>query len=107
MVESIDNSKTGCYEYAVSEKDGNAMVRDVLFGRDNKIFSITVGTREALDSIKKDNEPFPEDGKLSENIFVMDDLSDMDEICRKLRLEIPFETLQPYLREQTLQEVSS
>lgn len=105
MVEAVINIDTSCVQFGQIEESGKVLLRDVFVPRNGKFFALTLATPEMLERIKAENAKFEDpDAKTDENVFVMPDLSNFDELCNKLRLEIPFESLEPYLREQNLEE---
>lgn len=105
MVEAVTNIDTSCVQIGQIEESGKVLLRDVFVPRNGRIYALTVATPEMLERIKAANATLEDpDTKTDENVLVMPDLSDFDELCNKLRLEIPFESLEPYLREQNLEE---
>ncbi len=105
MVEALTKINASCVQFGQVEDGGKVLLRDILVPRDGKIFALTLATPKMLERIKSANATIEDpDAKTDENVFVMPDLSNFDELCNKLRLEIPFESLEPYLREQNLEE---
>lgn len=98
MIESQKN----CYQFGLMrDEQGEIVLRDIFLPRNGTIYAITVATPDALTQIKRQNELFSDpDEKRNENIYVDEEIIDLGKLCRKLTSEIPFEELQPYLREQ-------
>lgn len=105
MVEAATDINTSCVQFGQIEEEGKILLRDVFVPRDGKIYALTLATPEMLERIKKANEAYDDpEMKADENVFVIPDLSDFDALCNQLRLEVPFKALEPYLREQNLEE---
>ena len=108
MVEAVTDINASCVQFGHIEEKGEVLLRDIFVPRDGKIYALTLATPEMLERIKTANAALDDpDMKTDENVFVMPDLSDFDALCAQLRLEVPFETLEPYLREQNLEEANS
>lgn len=99
-MERIDLTSGGCYEQGHS-KDNRGLVwtRSIFFNRDGETYSIRVATPDALAEIKRLNEGFDPDEGVDENVFVLKDVSDLDQICQQLRT-LPILTLAPYVTKQ-------
>lgn len=77
------------------EKDNGLLSRDILLNRDGKDYVITVSTPEYWKAVQDSGE---EEG--SSPHYVMDNVSEVDEVCKKLA-EISTEELTPFLTESS------
>ena len=88
-----------CYSFNHAEDQGKITSRDMMIYRDNKPYTIRVGTSEYASQIRSYNEGLDPSLQIENNIYVVDDATDPEEICQKLAL-VPFPELEPYLTEQ-------
>lgn len=100
MTEQINSQDTSrCQEYGhIIDEQGNFLFRDIHFHRGNKIYAISVGTREYLEALRKKNERIADPAaRADESILTFDDISDIHEICKKLTTLTPLEELSPFI----------
>lgn len=88
-----------CYSINHAEDQGKITSRDLMIHRDSRPFIIRVGTAEYANQIRTYNEGLDPTLQIDNNIYVMDDVTNPEEICQKLA-QIPFPDLEPYLTEQ-------
>lgn len=107
MVENLirEIKERGCLQWG--EEDGETPPsRDILFYRSDRdqIYSITVATNKYLDYARSHNSQLDDpDLKLDENVFILDDISDLKEVCNALT-SLPFDKLEPFVSPQNTLE---
>lgn len=88
-----------CLQYAHLEHHGQIMMRNMMFMRDGKVYTISVTTPGYLERLIIENRGLEPDLRADLNAFVLDDISDPGEICGKLS-QTPFSNLLPFITEQ-------
>lgn len=107
MVEAISHSNDcSSYGTCTDEQTGTVLSRDMHFRRAGKLFDVRVGTAKYLQRIRALNEQVENDPVLSldTQILVLDDVSDPNEVCKKLTATLPFEQIEPFAVEINLEE---
>ncbi|TSC63989.1 MAG: hypothetical protein G01um101493_274 [Microgenomates group bacterium Gr01-1014_93] len=97
------NNQTDCFPLGAYERDSTVLARDMVIKRGGKTFTITVGTEDYLEVIRRENKGLDEGSQLSESCFLLDDVTDADMVCRVLS-DQPIETLTSFLIEQSFEE---
>ena len=105
MIEKkIGTGQEKCLGIGENKRQDQIMARDLMISLDSKHYIITVGTPQYLADLKSHHRRLDASSEFDEKIYILDDVSDVSELCRKL-LRIPFEDLSPYLVEQNEPEV--
>lgn len=93
-------TEQNCYSINRAEDQGRITSRDLMIYRESKHYIIRVGTSEYARQVRTYNEGLDPSLQIDDNnIYVMDDVTDTEEICQKLA-QVPFPDLKPYLTEQ-------
>lgn len=89
-----------CYEIAYTrDNDGQIVRRELQVSLDNSRFLISVATPSYVEKIRSYNATLSDpELQLDDNIYPLDPLGNVSDICRKLHL-LPPEQLKPYLTE--------
>ncbi len=92
------------------EKFGRVVANDILFLKDNTPYMVTIGTVEYVDDLKNANEKNIDKTLESfeageENVYVVDDPTDVERIRNKL-LKAPLNEIETFLTPQEMDEES-
>ena len=88
------------------EERGQIVKRDLMLLIENRVYKLSVGTHQFIESLRQYNEQFEEELKLDNNILPMDSVVDLAQVVEKIGL-MPWEVVAPFLVEQEEPESSS
>ena len=90
---------------AIEERD-QVVKRDLMLFIDDRVYQLSVGTHQFIDSLKQYNKQFDEELQLDDNILPMDSVVDLGQVVEKIG-RMPWEIVAPYLVEQDQVETDS
>jgi hypothetical protein len=96
----IINSSGDCLQISHTEDSGMIRVREILLSREGRRYAVSVTTPDYLRTIKQGNQSLEADLRADENILTLEDISDPDDICKRLHA-LPLSALRSFLVEQS------
>lgn len=81
------------------EEKGQIVKRDLMLLVGEKVYKLSVGTRDFIETLREDNKQFAEELRIDENILSIDSVDNLKHVIDRIS-QMPWEIVAPYLIEQ-------